>query len=105
MLNQNSIQAVNNSRFEEHFAKPLYESYNFAQYPAMIENLLTGAAPSELPADVFGDLPTSVDKVVLFLVDGFGWEFIEKYAEQYPFLKRFLEQGVVSKLTSQFPST
>jgi predicted AlkP superfamily pyrophosphatase or phosphodiesterase len=38
-------------------------------------------------------------------VDAFGWRFFDMYADKYPFLKRFIEQGVASKITSQFPST
>src|SRR6266704_2837658 len=45
------------------------------------------------------------DKVILFFVDAFGWRFFERYTEKYQFLKIILENGVVSKLTSQFPST
>jgi predicted AlkP superfamily pyrophosphatase or phosphodiesterase len=41
---------------------------------------------------------------VLFLVDGFGWRFFEKFQEM-PFLKRLTIHGKVEKLTSQFPST
>ena len=44
------------------------------------------------------------DAVVLFLVDGFGWRFFEKY-QNTPFLKRMTTNGTVEKLTSQFPST
>jgi hypothetical protein len=38
-------------------------------------------------------------------VDAFGWTFFKRYADRYPFLRAFQQEGVVSKLTSQFPST
>ena len=53
------------------------------------------------------DLLTSDEKyeaVVLFLVDGFGWRFFEKYQEA-PFLKSTARLGKVEKLIAQFPST
>ena len=108
MLNDASLQAVNASQFSQQFVKPLYSSYNFANLPATIEFLLTGkqnAGHTILPLDVFGKLPTHYDKVLLFFVDAFGWRFFERYAEKYDFLKTVLQQGVVSKITSQFPST
>jgi predicted AlkP superfamily pyrophosphatase or phosphodiesterase len=37
--------------------------------------------------------------------DAFGWRFFEQYQQRSPFLRRVAEQGLVSKLTSQFPST
>jgi predicted AlkP superfamily pyrophosphatase or phosphodiesterase len=44
------------------------------------------------------------DRVVFFLIDAFGWRFFERYADT-PFLRGALEGGVVSQLTSMFPST
>ncbi len=105
MLNEASIQAVNEARFSQHFIRPLYDSYCFASLPATIEFLLTGNGQSPLSHDVFGSLPTHYDKVIFFFVDAFGWRFFERYAEKYDFLKVVLKQGVVSKITSQFPST
>jgi predicted AlkP superfamily pyrophosphatase or phosphodiesterase len=58
-----------------------------------------------LPLDVLGNLPTKYDSIIFFFVDAFGWRFFERYAEKYAFLKTVSSQGVVSKLTSQFPST
>lgn len=105
MLNATSLNAVDNSRFAQHLVKPLYQSYCFANLPATISYLLTGQGQSGLPLDVFGKLPTRYNKVVLFFVDAFGWRFFNQYADTYPLLKTFLQQGSVSKLTSQFPST
>ncbi|MGH2482072.1 MAG: alkaline phosphatase family protein, partial [Ktedonobacteraceae bacterium] len=105
MLNATSLNAVNSSRFSQRFVKPLYQSYCFANLPATISYLLTGVGQSALPLDVFGDLPTRYNKVVLLFIDAFGWRFFGQYADKYPLLKTFLQQGAVSKLTSQFPST
>jgi predicted AlkP superfamily pyrophosphatase or phosphodiesterase len=105
MLNTTSLNAVNSSRFSQRFVRPLYNSYCFANLPATIQYLLTGVKQNMLPLDVFGTLPTRYNKVVLFFVDAFGWRFFDQYAEKYPLLKTILQRGMVSKLTSQFPST
>ncbi len=105
MLNIPSLNVVNSSKFSQGFVKPLYDSYCFSNIPHTVEFLLTGKGQSALPPDVFGNLPTQYDKVILFFVDAFGWRFFERYTEKYQFLKIILENGVVSKLTSQFPST
>src|SRR5207253_11243241 len=105
MLNTTSLNAVSSSTFSQQSVKPLYDSYCFSNIPQTIEFLLTGEGQSALPLDVFGDLPTRYDKVILFFVDAFGWRFFERYAEKYEFLKTILNTGVVSKMTSQFPST
>ncbi len=105
MLNATSVQAVNEAQFSQHFIRPLYESYCFANLPATIEFLLTGNGQPTLPLDAFGDLPTQYDKVIFFFVDAFGWRFFERYAEKYDFLKTVMKRGAISKITSQFPST
>lgn len=105
MLNTASVSAVGGARFSQHFHRPCYDSYCFSNFPATIQFLLTGEGKSTLPVDVFGGLATHYDKVIFIFVDGFGWKFFERYAERFELLKLSLQQGVVSKLTSQFPST
>src|SRR5438552_557038 len=105
MINESSLQVVSHSRFSQHFRKPRYDSYCFANLPPTIEFLLTGKGGSALPLDVFGNLPTRYENVIFFFIDSFGWNFFERYAEKYNFLKHMLTHGVASQLTSQFPST
>lgn len=71
------------------FIKPDYDSSGFAGIPTRIKNAFTSG---------------KYDAIVLFLVDGFGWRFFERFQDM-PFLKRIATQGSVEKLTSQFPST
>ncbi len=104
MLNKRSVAAVDGSTFGRKFVKPLYGSYCFSRIPDTIRLLLTGQADHPLPADTIP--PDLRSKKVLFLfIDSFGWKFWNEHHQKYPFLKRFLDKGIVSKLTSQFPST
>lgn len=107
MINQKSLDAVGKASFSRNFCMPLYESYCFSRIPATVKFLLTGKGPKAalLPEDTLGQGFQRYDQVILFLIDGFGWRFFEKYARKYPFLKHFIEKGTSSKITSQFPST
>lgn len=108
MLNQESIVAVNTSTFSKKFRKPLYNGYGFANLPQTILQSFGILEPSKLPplpAAALGNLAKKYSKVILLFVDAFGWRFFEKYKDEYPILQKFLTEGVVSKLTSQFPST
>ncbi|GAC1566095.1 MAG: alkaline phosphatase family protein [Ktedonobacteraceae bacterium] len=105
MLNEASIDAVNGAKFSGNFVKPLYDSYCFANIPASISYLLTGEGKCALPGDVFEGLPTLYDTVVMFFIDAFGWRFFERYADKYALLRTFAQDGIISRLTSQFPST
>lgn len=71
------------------FVKPRYDEGGFAGIPDRIKKAFVS---------------DKYDAVVLFLVDGFGWRFFERFQEA-PFLKRMAKHGQVEKLISQFPST
>ena len=71
------------------FVKPRYDSGGFAGIPDRIKAAFASG---------------KYDAVVLFLIDGFGWRFFERFQDE-PFLKRIAKQGQVEKLISQFPST
>jgi hypothetical protein len=90
------------------FRRALYDTYGFARLPATLEYLLTGdesARERGLPADALGPFARRWDRVILMLVDGFGWRHFQQYAPRLPFLRRLLDEGLASPLTAQFPST
>ncbi len=104
MLNQRSLATVAGSRYTAEFLKPAYGSYCFAHIPDTVKALFGVPAATPLPPDVL-PAASGYDHVILFLIDAFGWRFFERYADEAPFLKEMLAGGVVSQLTSQFPST
>ncbi len=72
-----------------HFIKPRYDSGGFAGIPQRIRAHFASR---------------KYDALVFFLVDGFGWRFVERFQDA-PFIQRLTRDGTVEKLTSQFPST
>lgn len=105
MLNDKSLSAIEKARFfykDRTLCPPLYDSYCFSKIPGTLKKLL-GLEGDGLPEDCY--VPGKYDSVIVILLDGFGWEFLQKNREAYPFLSRFFNEGIVSKLTSQFPST
>src|SRR5690606_9575535 len=67
--------------------------------------LLTGDQAVPLPFGTAHALDAQYDTVILFFIDAFGWRFFEQYADEHPFLQRLMRDGIVSQLTTQFPST
>lgn len=105
MINQKSIDAVNQSLFSKQFKKPLYESFCFSRIPASVLTLLTGQKKEEaLPSSCFLGGEETYDFVLFLFLDGLPWRLFEKHSD-HPFFRRFIEKGVVSKTTAQFPST
>jgi hypothetical protein len=104
-----SILAVASARWGTggRFRRPLYDSYCFARLPATIEYLLTAdpaVRAAALPEPVLRRLGPPCHTVILVLIDAFGWEQYERHSG-HPFLRRFERDGVVTMMTSQFPST
>lgn len=105
MISGESVAAVEGARFNQHFIRPLYDTYGFAQLPQTIRHLLTDDVRAGVPFGPGAGLDGKYDTVILFFIDAFGWRFFEQYADTHPFLRRVVDEGLVCKLTSQFPST
>jgi len=71
------------------FIHPRYDQQGFASIPSRVEKAFNSG---------------NYDAVVLFLVDGFGWRFYERFQDA-AFIQRIAKQGRIEKLISQFPST
>jgi Type I phosphodiesterase / nucleotide pyrophosphatase len=84
--------------------RPAYGGGCFADIPATVVRLLTGAGEGGLDPDVLGPLDRRWERLVLVVVDAFGWSEAERHAG-HPFLRRVAAEGVLARLTSQFPST
>jgi len=112
MINDDSLRALESAQWTERFIKPQYESYCFARLPDLVRRVFAGDRDAAVcqrllgPSTIPGSLADhDYDTVVLFFVDAFGWRFVEQYQDRYPFLRRIVREGIVSKLTAQFPST
>ncbi len=105
MINQHSIAALKKAQWTPHFKRPLYQDYAFTCLPNTIQKLLTGEGAATLPVEAVCGHWEKYPCTILFLVDGFGWEFFEGFAHKHPFLDRFAKEGAASKISAQFPST
>ncbi len=104
MFNKNAFNHIKKSNLNQLFKKE-DDTYCLSHIPGTILELFGQKSNQSLPHDVLIDKNKTYDKVVLFVIDAFGYSFFEKYYEQSSFLKQVVANGVVSKLTTQFPST
>ena len=104
MIDGDSVRAVDAARRGPGSVRPLASGYTFAALPATVERLLAGG-DGGLPGAALGELRAPVERVVLVLLDAFGWRFLLRHADRHPLLRRLLADGTVAKLTTQFPST
>jgi predicted AlkP superfamily pyrophosphatase or phosphodiesterase len=79
------------------------DKYNLSKLPDSIISILTpDKSKNRLDYGYFND---SYDKVVLFLIDGLGKNYLQKFNESNNFLKTIERIGADYFLTCQFPST
>ena len=105
MINEASLVAVGDEPFGTHFIRPRYDAYGFAQIPQTLRALFINDAKPGVSFGPRGGLYQRYDAVVLCLADALGWRFFEQWGAHHPLLRRATADGVVTKLTSQFPST
>lgn len=88
--------------------RPRYEACGFAAVQSRAAATL-GVDPDRLDlgepvsSDAVVDAP-DVGRVVVLVVDGFGWSQWRRDAEDHPILRRFSDGGIVAVLTSTYPS-
>jgi Type I phosphodiesterase / nucleotide pyrophosphatase len=105
VINERSIAAVGAARIQGGRVRPLYDSYGFSRIPGTLLDLFGEPSAVGLPADVLPERGDEAPRVVAVLVDALGWTFLEHLADRAPLLGRLQADGIVSQLTTQFPST
>ncbi len=94
-------------RFGPGFIRPDYRGRCFAGLPACVSTALGANVPGLSPfptSSLVQEGAAAAKRVVLVLVDGFGWRFLERFQNLKP-VARVLNGSTAECLTSQFPST
>lgn len=106
MINPKSL-----SQFEwlerNQLVKPIYRDYSFGNIAATIFYLLAKEKIGNLlPKDCFFDgVYPHPKKIVLFLIDGFGFDSWQKNYKKFKLLRKTTEKGIVTPISALFPST
>lgn len=101
---QYRIEASLADRADDGYWYPSYGDYCFSNVPETVLSVLSDEFDRRLPDDVFEGVRTDVDNVVLFLLDGFGYDHWRAYREDHPFLSALTDRGTVTPLSSIYPS-
>lgn len=90
------------------FIYPSYKKYCFSNIPSTILKFLNvGTKRSALPPKIYKNQVEYEDsnKIILLLIDGFGYSQWLKCYKKYEFFREISQKGAVSPITTVFPST
>ena len=99
---------IEKEKKEGDFLYPFYGKYCFSNIPSTIlEFFGIESERTTLPAELYNNEieMDGHDKLVLIIIDGFGFNQWVNYHKQHEFLAKFTQKGVVSPITTVFPST
>ena len=102
------IQRYIEDRTRGEMLYPCYESYCLCKLPSAVLALLGVPQPEHALLKLVQDIVAPrrhASKVVVILIDGFGWQQWLQYAGRYDFFNRVTARGVVAPITTVFPST
>jgi len=85
------------------FLYPFYEKNCISNIPGTVLDLFDIHTKRKLPTDLSTETE-NVNKVVLFVLDGFGYNQFIRYHKESKFLANLAEKGNIFPLTSVFPS-
>lgn len=108
MINHRIEELIEKQKKYGEFVYPDYDRYCFSNIPSTILSFfgIKSDRPT-LPKEVLKDKIDidNLKKVVLFLVDGFGFNQWRLYNRDNSFFKKITERGIVFPITTIFPST
>lgn len=85
------------------FLYPFYEKNCISNIPGTVLDLFDIHTKRKLPTDLSIETE-NVNKIVLFVLDGFGYNQFIRYHKESKFLGNLAEKGNIFPLTSVFPS-
>jgi len=101
------LDSIQSRKTNNNFLYPFYEKYCISNIPSLILNLFNIQLKNK-NSNIQGFnefIPKqNVNKIILFILDGFGLNQFEKNRTKNDFFSTFNQKGVVFPLTSIFPS-
>ncbi len=101
------LNSIQSNKINNNFLYPFYEKYCISNIPSLILNLFNIQLKNK-KSNIrgFNELipKQNVNKIILFILDGFGLNQFEKNRTKNDFFSTFNRKGAVFPLTSIFPS-
>jgi len=104
MIHDEDVNSIRKQSGDNDFLYPYYKQNCISNIPGTILDFFGVKTKRKLPIEIGQWSDGEVNKVVLFVLDGFGYNQFLRYHKEYKFLTNLAEKGKVFPITSVFPS-
>lgn len=104
MIHEKEIDLIKKSCSDENFLYPYYRKNCISNIPGTILNFFGDNNKRKLPKKMTENIDGELNNVVLFVLDGLGFNQFLHYYKDLKFLTNLAEKSEVFPLTSVFPS-
>ncbi|MEJ2242169.1 MAG: alkaline phosphatase family protein, partial [Candidatus Bathyarchaeota archaeon] len=107
MIDDGILKFIENEKREGDFLYPFYDKYCFSKIPSTILKFFDVKTKTTLPSKLVPEKNEfkETNKLILLIIDGFGFNQWLRYYEQNEFFSRITNEGIFSPITTVFPST
>lgn len=106
MIHKDVLKTIKKDRQNDKFQYPYYGKYSISEIsPSILELFNVNQPRNTLPMDFFKSRTREHNKVILFMVDGMGYDHFLEYHKSFPFFGKLEQNADIFPITSVFPST
>jgi len=106
MFHPEILEIIKKEKLQDSLLYPFYNQYSIAEVVPTILNIFgIQTERSSFPYTMWKEKATECNKVITFVVDGFGYNHFNTYFEKLSFFNILQNRGEVYPITSVFPST
>jgi hypothetical protein len=101
------LESIIENKIRDNFLYPFYEKYCISNLPSLILSLFNVNTEKKTlkPQGFHNKIEIkNINKIVLFILDGFGVNQFQNYAKSIRFFNNFNKKGYIFPLTSIYPS-
>lgn len=93
------------TRADGEYFLPAYDDYCLSNLPSALLSLFGVKPATHALAQLLSEQIGKPQNILLFVIDGLGFNQWDLYADRSPFFSRLTERGLVVPITTVFPST
>jgi predicted AlkP superfamily pyrophosphatase or phosphodiesterase len=106
MFHPEVLEQIKQEKMRGGFIYPFYGMYSIAELAPTIHSLFgIPVSRPTLPSNFFNNYSQKYQKIITFIIDGFGYNHFTEYHKNLSFFDKLQDRGEVYPLTSVFPST